>query len=101
MKDTKDHLMLLVNNEVDLIEGLTDNEVGDYIADAYEVEHTITSEGTYLGSSLLTAGGGPTIWVDTRDGIVRGYYGNDTIERSFISNQTLSSMLEEMYNQIG
>jgi hypothetical protein len=59
-----------------------------YLSDALDIEYTVSSSGYYLGSQVCVAFGGPSIYIDTRNQKVQGYWGGDYVERSY-SNDAL------------
>ena len=63
----------------------------------YDIRYLVDSSRRFLGSEILVAGGGPTIWVDTFTKEVRGYWGTDRVQRYFIDNLGLDEYCEEMY----
>jgi hypothetical protein len=51
----------------------------DYIADVLDIEYYLSSDReTCLGARILVAFGGPNIWIDTRKGLVEGYWWGDS-----------------------
>lgn len=48
-----------------------------YFADALDVEFIVSSNGTYRGADIMLSCGGPNVYLDTRHGIVKGYWGTD------------------------
>ena len=48
-----------------------------YFADALDVEFIVSSNGTYRGAEIMLGCGGPNVYLDTRHGIVKGYWGTD------------------------
>jgi RNA polymerase subunit RPABC4/transcription elongation factor Spt4 len=56
----------------------------EYIADALDIEYTVASDKrTMLGASITMALGGPDIRIDTRRGVVEGFWGSDTAQAFF------------------
>ena len=51
-----------------------------YFADALHIEYTISSSGEYLGARVWVTLGGPNVWIDTREGYVKGAWGSDRAE---------------------
>ena len=49
----------------------------DYFADVLDYEYTISSTGELLGVRAYVTLGGPTVWIDTRDGEIAGAWGTD------------------------
>jgi hypothetical protein len=69
----------------------------DWMEGTYDIRYTVDSRKEYMGAEILVAGGGPTIWVDTWDGDVKGYWGCDKVREPFIDNLGLDDYCEEMY----
>ena len=63
----------------------------------YDIRYYVDREKRYLGAEILVAGGGPTIWVDTWDKEVKGYWGTDRVTWAFQDNIGLDDYCEEMY----
>ena len=86
-------------------EMITDEETGekreetahDWMEGTYDIRYLVDSSKRYLGAEILCAGGGPTIWVDTFDKVVKGYWGGDRVTEWFIDNIGLDDYCEEMY----
>ena len=64
----------MIRNDVNrLYEGKTVDEcesLFDYIADAPDVEYTLSSQRELIGVRVYVTLGGPTCWIDTRNGAV-------------------------------
>jgi len=71
--------------------------VHDFMEGVYDIRYLVDSRKKYMGAELLVAGGGPTIWVDTWDKEVKGYWGADRVTEPFIDNLHLDDYCEEMY----
>ena len=86
-------------------EEITDEETGekrtetahDWLEGTYDIRYLVDSSKRYLGAEIMCAGGGPTIWVDTWDKEVKGYWGSDRVTWAFIDNLGLDDYCEEMY----
>ena len=70
----------------------------DYLQDVLDIEYVVNSKKEYLGARLLVAFGGPNIWVDTRKGIVEGFWWGDSATASFVDNIGLDDALSELFN---
>ena len=73
-----------------------------YFNDALDIEYTIDSRGEYLGAKIYVTLGGPNIWIDTREGYVKGAWGTER-EESWIPSEIcdeINSIFEEYYNCI-
>ena len=69
----------------------------DWMEGTYDIRYTVDSRKEYMGAEIMVAGGGPTIWVDTWDRDVKGYWGCDKVREPFIDNIGLDDYCEEMY----
>lgn len=49
--------------------------VYDWLDNALDVEVTFSLQGSYLGATIYVTAGGPTIWLDTREGAFCGKWG--------------------------
>lgn len=56
-----------------------------YFEDALDVEFIIGYDGKYRGTRVAITLGGPNIYLDTRDGIVKGYWGGDKAQADLYS----------------
>ena len=71
--------------------------VTEWMEGTYDIRYLVDREKRYLGAEIMCAGGGPTIWVDTWDKEVKGYWGGDRVTVPFIDNIGLDDYCEEMY----
>ena len=69
----------------------------DWMQDVYDIRYIVDREKRYYSAELLVAGGGPTIWVDTWRGQVKGWWGGDKVIENFADNLGLDNYCEEMY----
>ena len=73
----------------------------EYFAEnALDVEYTISGNGGFLGARIAVTLGGPNVWVDTREGCVKGYWGSDR-EEAWIPSEVcdeINFIFEESYN---
>ena len=69
----------------------------EWMEGTYDIRYLVDREKRYLGAEILVAGGGPTIWVDTFDQLVKGYWGTDKVTWAFQDNLGLDNYCEEMY----
>ena len=69
----------------------------DYLDDVYDIEYIIDADGNYRGAELMVAGGGPNIYVETRDNTVRGYWWGDKAQWHYVDNIGLDDACEELY----
>mgnify|MGYP003119165160 CR=1 FL=1 len=103
-----EQLVRMCKNIADSIsspEMITDEETGekreetahDWMEGTYDIHYYVDSSKRYLGAEILVAGGGPTIWVNTYDGQVQGYWGGDKVFEPFADELGLDDYCEEMY----
>lgn len=70
-----------------------------YFNDVLDIEYTISGSGDYLGARIYVTLGGPNIWIDTREGYVKGAWGCDR-EQSWIPSEIveeIDSIFSEYY----
>ncbi len=65
--------------------------------EAYSIRYIINGTGEYLGARLQLAGGGPTVWVDTFEGEVQGFWGSDKCSYPIYDYEYIDDYWEEMY----
>ena len=112
--DTKEALEQTVKNTADDIEKMTNGtyERDDYnyetieeeFIDAYTLDanYVIDGRGNMRGAWLYMTLGGPTVWVDTMRGVVRGTWGTDEFEwgLSEKAHDWVCEQADEMYQNI-
>lgn len=69
----------------------------DYFADALDIEYTVSSRGEYLGAKIYVTLGGPNVWIDTREGYVKGAWGTDR-EESWIPSE-ICEEIDEIFRE--
>tara|TARA_R100001082_G_scaffold98250_1_gene66454 strand:- start:1539 stop:1856 length:318 start_codon:yes stop_codon:yes gene_type:complete len=74
-----------------------DEQAHEWIENTYDIRYLVDSSKRYLGAEIMCAGGGPTIWVDTFDNQVKGYWGADRVYIGFADNIGLADLCEDMY----
>jgi hypothetical protein len=79
-----------------------DCDLYSYFSDVLDIEYTISSRGDYLGARIAVALGGPNIYIDTREGYVKGYWGTDRAERWIPSEicEEIDGIMEEYYDMV-
>tara|TARA_R100001015_G_C4495893_1_gene71985 strand:- start:213 stop:530 length:318 start_codon:yes stop_codon:yes gene_type:complete len=84
---------------VDIADSITkpDEQVHTWMEDTYSIRYLVNQDKSFLGAEILCAGGGPTIWVDTWNQEVKGYWGGDRVTIGFCDNLGLADYCEEMY----
>ena len=70
----------------------------DWMEGTYDIRYLVNRDKSYLGAEILCAGGGPTIWVDTFDKVVKGYWGGDTVRVGFCDNLGLDDYCGDLYD---
>ena len=83
----------------DIADSITSGEgtVSDWMCNIYDIRYLVDREKRFMGAEILVAGGGPTIWVDTFDKVVKGYWGTDRVQWCFQDNLGLNDYCEEKY----
>lgn len=73
-----------------------------YFSDVLDIEYTISGRGDYLGARIAVALGGPNIYIDTREGYVKGYWGTDREEAWIPSEicEEIDGIMEEYYDMV-
>jgi len=83
----QDHVNMLarqVEYGFDEVDGSEEDPVMDFLEGVLNFEWIVASDTeTLLGARLLVAFGGPNIWIDTRKGVVEGYWWMDSAFASF------------------
>ena len=69
----------------------------DYLAGALDIEYVIDRKGHCIGGRILIAFGGPNIWIDTRRGMVDGYWWGESASASYEDSIGLEDALEELW----
>ena len=69
----------------------------DYLDDVLDIEYIVNSKREYLGARVLVAFGGPNIWINTRQGIVEGYWWGTKSIRSFEDKLGIDDILQEYW----
>jgi len=49
----------------------------DWLEGALDIVYKVDSAGTCIGGEVLVCFGGPTVWVDTDNKLIRGYWWSD------------------------
>jgi len=73
-----------------------DKDDEDY-EEAYAIRYIIDGSGRYLGSRLMLAGGGPTVWIDTFNEEIQGFWGSDKCSFPIYDYGYIDDYWEEMY----
>ena len=95
--NTKQDLTRLVQETRNEVENLKPNNVSEWLENQPNVEAVITTPaGNWLGAEVLTAGGAPTVMVNTRQKTVTGTWGGNEITFSFRTS-VLDDYLKELY----
>ena len=85
---------------VRIADGITKPDItaSEWMDTTYDIRYLVDSSKRFLGAEILCAGGGPTIWVDTFDKQVKGYWGGDKVYISFEDNLGLDDYCGDMYD---
>ena len=113
--DTKEALEQTVKNTADDIERMADGTyeiedpetyetIEEEFIDSYTLDanYVIDGRGNLRGAWLYMTLGGPTVWVDTMRGVVRGTWGTDEFEwgLSEKAQDWVCEQADEMYQNI-
>lgn len=102
MNDLLENVLSVVDELDSIAEGINDQyeSMYDWLEGALDIEYTCGSRKNYLGATIAVTLGGPNIYVDTRYGVVRGYWGNESYERSLgdSASRELDSICEEYFD---
>lgn len=84
----------------ELEEKYNEGTLSEYLDDVLDIEVYSNLKHEYLGARILVSFGGPNIWINTRYGLVEGYWGGDhfdyRIEPS-VSDE-LNDCIESLWN---
>ena len=71
-----------------------------YFADPLDIEYRVNSRGKYIGACIWVTLGGPNVWIDTREGEVKGAWGCDRASAWLPSEicDEIDSIFEEFYS---
>lgn len=70
----------------------------DYVSDsALDIVYRVGSDGSYRGTEVTVAVGGPTIWIDTARRVVHGSWGQDRYQRMYDDSVGLDDFMEDMW----
>lgn len=103
MSDLSQHVASIART---LSEGFPEDETNvdgepmsafDYLSDAMDIEYIVDRKGECVGARILVAFGGPNIWVDTRRGMVDGYWWGESVSEPFTDSIGLDDALSELW----
>ena len=63
-----------------------------------EIEHQMGSDGDRLGTKIKVALNGPTIYLNTRYGIIEGFFGRAKYSINYEKSDIVHDFYEEIYN---
>lgn len=107
MSDTKQHLIKMCQAYADDLGGVTPlvDDDGNRIetaawleSNAYDINWVSNRDKTYKGAILLVAGGGPNIYVDTNESVIKGFWGGDVVEISYTDRIGLDEECESLFD---
>tara|TARA_Y100000385_G_scaffold218770_1_gene228125 strand:- start:345 stop:647 length:303 start_codon:yes stop_codon:yes gene_type:complete len=99
MASVKAHVIQIAHNITNGVD--SDGEemsVYDYLEDALDIEYICNSARECIGARILVAFGGPNIWVDTRNNIVKGAWWDEHASQEFEDNIGLNDAIIELFN---
>jgi len=81
----------------ELTEG-SDNYFTDF--EYYDVEYILDGQMNFKGADVMVAGGGPSLWINTKDKKVRGYWWGSRASWTYNDNVDLAGYMEEIYENL-
>ena len=63
------------------------------LSDVLDIKYIVNSDGTYSGSRVCVALGGPNIWVNFDTKTVEGYWGGDRASANFTDDMGVEAAL--------
>ena len=80
-------------------EEITDKKISveDLMEGVYEIEWITFQDHSYKAARLMVAGGGPFVWINTLNGTVDGYWGNDRVRWGYCDEIGLDDYLSELH----
>ncbi len=66
----------------------------------FDVEYIVDGQLRFKGADVMVAGGGPALWINTKDRKVRGYWWGSRASWEFIDNVDLAGYMEESYENL-
>ena len=101
LQEQVDDIALAVEYGFDTVDGSEETPIMDFLEGVLDFEWIVASDKeTLLGARLLVAFGGPNIWIDTRKGLVEGYWWSDSAFASFDADTENARELDEYLNMI-
>lgn len=71
--------------------------IGYYFEGALDVNYLIGSNGDYLGCKICVAWGGPGIWLDTCDGLIKCRWWGDNLD--FWLDRDLCNIIDDCFSE--
>lgn len=74
-------------------------DLWEWVDDLLDIEYTISSHGDYLGAEVAVTLGGPNIYINTREGVIKGRWGSDKVDICLDSAicKEIDFALEDLY----
>ena len=69
----------------------------EWMEDVYDIEWITHNDHSYKAARLMVAGGGPFVWINTLNGTVDGYWGNDRVQWGYCDEIGLDDYLSELH----
>lgn len=101
MTDIRQHLLDNVLSVVERLEGETPDDVDEdwsIFDDALDIMVRASLDGTFQGADVTFCVGGPTVWAETRRGVVVGTWGIEHIERSYDDNVGFEDAIADLWS---
>ena len=77
-----------------------DDLLDTYLYEALDFKYIVGSDGTYYGTEIMVAFGGPNIYVNTRDNTVYGYWGDEHAQWGFWDGIGLNGACEDFFEAL-
>lgn len=102
MNELKDYCLRIIDYLEKIVAGEDEEctSLYDYFEDVLSVEYTISGRGDFLGGRVAITLGGPNVWLNSRFGIIEGFWGSDSFSWSLPIEVAaeLENILGEWYN---
>lgn len=86
--------------QVNNVNDFDNASIWDFLTDAYDIEYRIGSDKQYRSVRIMVACGGPNIFIDTADAMVKLYWWSERAEYplSYDARDQIDEWAEEFYN---
>lgn len=96
MDNIKDYVDKLAED----LNEMSEEEIIEEIDEALDIEITCTLNGGYKGCCISITLGGPNIYINTRNGMLEGYWGSQEWKKYLNDDviEAIDEYIEEIYN---